>query len=196
MAPTNHTTMPTNPQRPNGKKKFGATDDDAFHSAFQHLMQERRFFRMHCPDLATTVDSATLDHQLEQHQQQIQRDSLVRNELGLYRNASLVLACLCIVHDELETALEHMLDVAFLDLAGSTNSLPGHRSFDGRLSLMVPFVAGIIRDLLRTLELTADSIERDFKTRWLQFSSFGSPPFTPDESWHTLQVAVRAGANR
>jgi hypothetical protein len=124
---------------------------DGIQSALQHLKQERRFFRLQYPKSATTTDTVVLDRQLEQHQHQILCESAQRNELGLYRNASLVLGCLCIAREQYDAALDHMLDVAFLDITGVSNALPGYKSFDNRLSLAVPFVSGIIRDMVRTL---------------------------------------------
>ncbi|MFN2541373.1 MAG: hypothetical protein ABR514_04275 [Chthoniobacterales bacterium] len=164
---------------------------DSLEAAIQLLKQERRFFRQQQPTLATATDTDTLDRHLEQYQQEILRQSTRHNELGLYRNASLVLGCLAIARDDYDAALDHLLDVAFLDIVGATNSLPGHRSFDASLSLLVPFVSGILRDICRTLDLHPDETESFFRARWGRFSSFGTPPVEPDSAWRTLDAAIR-----
>jgi hypothetical protein len=164
---------------------------DGLEAAFQHLKQERRFFRHQYAPLATDIDTDTLDTQLEQHQQQILRESTQRNELGLYRNASLVLGCLAIARDDYDSALDHVLDVAFLDIVGATNSLPRHRSFNARLSLEVPFVSRILRDLCSMLELQVHETKSLFTARWDRFASFGAPPVSQDDAWRTLRAAIR-----
>jgi hypothetical protein len=170
----------------NGPSQTG----DGLEAAVQLLKQERRFFREQHPTLATASDTVVLDTQLEQHQRRTLSESTRRNELGLYRNASLVLGCLAIARDDYDSTLDYILDVAFLDIAGATNSLPGHRSFDAPLSLLVPFVSGILRDLCGTLELQPQETESFFRQRWERFSAFGTPPVSQDSAWRTLQVAV------
>jgi hypothetical protein len=164
---------------------------DGLEAAVQLVKQERRFFREHHPALATASDTVALDTQLEQHQRRILSESTQRNELGLYRNASLVLGCLAITRDDYDSALDCILDVAFLDIAGATNSVPGNRSFEAPLSLLVPFVSGILRYLCSTLELEPQETESFFRQRWDRFSAFGAPPVSRDSAWRTLQAAIR-----
>ena len=173
------------------RRTHDSADFVGIKNALQTLRQERRFFAMQHPNLATATDTTGVDREFEEHEHRVLRESLERNELGLYRNASLVLACLSISRSQYDSALEHMLDVAFLDLMGATNSLPGHRSFDGRLAMLIPFVVGIVQDLLRSLKIDAASIEQRFKLRWERFSPFGCPPFESGASWRKFDSAIR-----
>jgi hypothetical protein len=158
--------------------------------AINHLRQERRFFRKQQEQ--NVAANCTIDERLEEKQHRIMRESLLRNELGLYRNASLLMACLCIARSRYDAALERLLDVAFFDINGATNSLPNHKSFDEGLASLLPFVCDIITDVLATVGAAARSLEEPFKARWSSFARFG-PPTAADVAWKKVYAAISDG---
>ena len=168
--------------------------------AIGFLRQERRFLRDELQErgflsrLLSPVPTTEpeLDRELEARQRRIIHDSARQNELGLYRNASLTLACIQISRSNFDSALQHLMDVAFLDMNGATNSASGHKSFDRQLADLLPFVSAIIRDTAATAGLDVSSFEEPFKARWGRFSSFGKPPYAPDNTWRKLKKAIGA----
>jgi hypothetical protein len=168
--------------------------------ATSFLRQERRFLRDELQQRgfvsrlfsSTPTTDEALDRELEAKQKKIIRDSARQNELGLYRNASLTLACIQITRSNFDSALQHLLDVAFLDMNGATNSAPGHKSFDRHLADLLPFVSAIIRDTAAAAGLDVSSLKEQFKARWGRFSSFGKPPYAADTTWRKLKKATVA----
>ena len=81
------------------------TTSNGMREAMSFLRQERRFFREALQRRgflsrlfsAAPADDVSLDGELEVKQQRIINESAQRNELGLYRNASLTLA-LSLIH--------------------------------------------------------------------------------------------------
>lgn len=176
------------------------TPSRGIREATSFLRQERRFL---CDELqqreflsrlfstAPTTDEE-LDGELESKQQRIFRDSALQNELGLYRNASLTLACIQIERSNFDSALQYLLDVAFFDMNGAANSAPEHKSFDRQLADLLPFVTSIIRDTAELAGIEVSSLEGAFKSRWESFSSFGRPPYAANTTWMKLKKATSA----
>jgi hypothetical protein len=172
---------------------------DGIREAINFLRQERRFLRQELQQRGslsrlfspTPADDSGLDHELEAKQGSILKASADRNELGLYRNASLTLACIEISRSHFDSALNHLMDVAFLDMNGATNSLPGHKSYDRKLADLLPFVSAIIRGVTAATSIEVGTLEQLFKARWERFSAFGKPPYGPDPTWRKLKRAIR-----
>ena len=174
--------------------------DDAFREANRFLTDERRTFAdsqqrtgllklllgqrtLSQPDLNKKFRSA-LHLALRTHAQ--------RNELGLYRNDSLTLACLAIEGADFGTAVGHLLDVVFLDLNGATNALPGYKSFDRQTGGLVDFVISLLVSVLSTASIPTSTVESEFKKRWQTFSGFSKPPYDPERGWNKLAKRVNA----
>jgi hypothetical protein len=166
--------------------------------AVNFLRQQRRFLRNELEKrsffsrLLSPVPSSEseLDRRLETKQNHILAESGRSNNLGLYRNASLTLACIEILRGSFNSALQYLMDVAFLDMNGATNSLPGYRSFDRQFADLLPFVSDLIRDTTAAARIGTGSLEELFKARWARFSSFGKPPYAADPTWRRLKKAI------
>ncbi len=117
---------------------------------------------------------------------------LRQNEPGLYRNACLGLAGYCIAKGDWKTAYQYLLDVLFLDVCGSCNSLPGYQSFNSQLSLVIPFVVWLLECTADALQLDTPAIKRDFAARWSRFPMLTKPQIDFRDAWTTILEAARS----
>jgi hypothetical protein len=160
--------------------------DAGLANAIQFLKQERRFSSKESPQPI----SSDLDAALAAKQLRIMDQSLISNELGLYRNAALTLACIEIAHDNLNSAVSRLADVLYLDVNGATNSLPGCKSFDERLSMVIPFVTSIARYVLAVGDYDVSDIKGSYMTSSQRFARFGEPPFSFADSWRKVRQTL------
>jgi hypothetical protein len=114
---------------------------------------------------------------------------LRKNESGLHRNACLGLAGYCIARDDWSTAYHYLLDVLFLDVCGSCNSLPGYQSFNSELSLVIPLVVWLLEGTADSLGLDRPTMKTDFAARWTRFPMLTKPKIQFRDAWKRILEA-------
>jgi len=160
--------------------------------------QERRFYLGRLAERGFLVrllrPSPTSEEEINEglwrEQKGIQEKALRSKNLGLYRNASLIMASMLIIQERFSETFPCMLDVVFLDMNGANNSLPGYKSYDRRCADLLPLIALLFRGCITRAGVPPDEVEVAFKKQWHRFESFGAPPYLPDMLWKKLKKEI------
>ena len=127
-------------------------------------------------------------------QEKLRQQYAQANQLGLYRNVELTLACILIVRERYAEAAGYLLEVIFLDVNGATNT-PSIGLFDHDLGDIIPYVASLLAGCIEETSMPLESVEAAFKSQWERFSALGKPPFSANATWKKLKTAISSGSS-